>query len=121
MIKKNILDTPVWTTFFIGWPGGTWTPSTVKALQYMHDHTPENFKYSVSNMDPPTHWQILTQSILLGGHIRVGMEDCPYLDDKGTLAKSNAELVDKAVRIAKELGREVASPQEARQITALSS
>jgi 3-keto-5-aminohexanoate cleavage enzyme len=121
MIKKGILDTPVWTTFFLGWPGGCWTPSTVKAMQYMHDHKPENFNYSVSDMDPPTHWQVLNQSILLGGHVRVGMEDSPYLDAKGTLARSNAELVEKAVRIARELGREIATPEEARRITGLTS
>lgn len=120
MIKQGLLDAPVWTTFFLGWPGGCWTPSTVKAMQYMHDHKPPNFNYSVSDMDPPTHWQVLTQSILLGGHVRVGMEDSPYLDDKGTFARNNAELVEKAVRIAREVGREIASPEEARKITGLS-
>ena len=87
----------------------------------MHDHKPENFNYSVSDMDPPTHWQVLTQSILLGGHVRVGMEDSPYLDVKGTLARNNAELVEKAVRIAREVGREIATPEEARRITGLTS
>ena len=85
----------------------------------MHDHKPEDFNYSVSVMDPPTHWQVLTQSILLGGHVRVGMEDSPYLDAGHTLAKSNAELVEKMVNIARELGREIASPEEARSITGL--
>ena len=56
---------------------------------------------------------------MLGGHVRVGMEDNPYLDLKGTLAKSNAELVEKIVRIAKELGRDIASVDEARAITGL--
>jgi 3-keto-5-aminohexanoate cleavage enzyme len=119
MIQKGILDTPVWTTFFLGWAGGCWTPPTVKALQYMHDHKPENFNYSVSVMDPPTHWQVLTQSILLGGHVRVGMEDSPFVDGGATYAKSNAELVEKIVRISRELGREIASPAEARKITGL--
>jgi 3-keto-5-aminohexanoate cleavage enzyme len=72
-------------------------------------------------MDPPTHWQVLTQSILLGGHVRVGMEDSPYLDGGITLAKSNAELVEKIVTISRQLGREVASPKEARMITGLDS
>jgi 3-keto-5-aminohexanoate cleavage enzyme len=70
-------------------------------------------------MDPPTHWQVLTKSILLGGHVRVGMEDSPYLDGGRTFAKSNAELVEKIVRIAQELGREIASPEEARHIIGL--
>jgi 3-keto-5-aminohexanoate cleavage enzyme len=120
-IDMGLLDTPVWTTVFLGWPGGCWTPPTVEAMQYMHHHKPPDFNYSVSVMDPPTQWQVLTQSILLGGHVRVGMEDNPYLDSKGTLAKSNAELVDKMVRIAKDLGRDVASPEEARRITGLAA
>ena len=121
LIDMGLLDTPVWTTFFLGWPGGCWTPPTVEAMQYMHHHKPVDFTYSVSVMDPPTQWQVLTQAILLGGHVRVGMEDNPYLDLKGTLAKSNAELVDKIVRIARDLGRDSASPEEARRITGLTT
>jgi 3-keto-5-aminohexanoate cleavage enzyme len=119
MIQAGLLATPVWTTFFLGWPGGCWTPPTVEAMQYMHDHKPAEFNYSVSVMDPPAYWRVLTQSILLGGHVRVGMEDSPYVDDGRTLARNNAELVEKIVRIARELGREIASPEEARRITGL--
>lgn len=119
LIRQGLLKTPVWTTFFLGWPGGCWTPPTVEAMQFMHDHKPDHFNYSVSVMDPPTHWRVLTKSILLGGHVRVGMEDSPYLDGGRTLARSNAELVEKIVRIARELGREIASPEEARLITGL--
>src|SRR5581483_3237634 len=86
-----------------------------------NSHKPEDFNYSVSVMDPPTQWQVLTQSILLGGHVRVGMEDNPYLDTNGTLARSNAELVDKIIQIARALGRDIASADEARQITGLKS
>jgi len=118
-IERGLLDTPVWTTFFLGWPGGCWTPPTVEAMQYMHHHKPADFNYSVSVMDPPTQWQVLTEAILLGGHARVGMEDNPYLDLKGTLARSNAELVDKIIRIAREVGRDIASAEEAREITGL--
>jgi len=67
-------------------------------------------------MDPPTQWKILSLAVQMGGHVRVGWEDNPYLDEKGTWATSNAQLVEKIVRIARELGREVASPAEARQI-----
>ncbi|MBM3775435.1 MAG: 3-keto-5-aminohexanoate cleavage protein, partial [Acidobacteria bacterium] len=92
---------------------------TVESMLYMHHHKPADFNYSVSVMDPPTHWQVLTQSILLGGHVRVGMEDNPYLDLKGTLARSNAELVEKIVKLSRELGRDIASVEEARAITGL--
>jgi len=54
-------------------------------------------------------------SILNGGHIRVGFEDNVYLS-RGVLAKSNAELVEKAVRLAKEIGREIATPEEVRAL-----
>jgi 3-keto-5-aminohexanoate cleavage enzyme len=115
MVEQGHLAKPVYTTFFLGWKGGCWTPPTPKALIYMHDHKPDGFVYNVSVMDPPTHWQVLTTSILLGGHVRVGMEDNPYLAP-GKLARTNAELVDKIVRISRELGREIASPGEARAI-----
>jgi len=51
----------------------------------------------------------------MGGHVRTGFEDNIFLE-KGILAKSNAELVEKTVRIARVLGREVATPDEARSI-----
>jgi 3-keto-5-aminohexanoate cleavage enzyme len=54
----------------------------------------------------------------MGGHVRVGLEDNVYIA-KGVLARSNAELVEKAVRIAREIGREVATPDEAREILKL--
>ena len=54
----------------------------------------------------------------MGGNVRVGFEDNLYLE-KGVLAKSNGELVAKVVRLAKELGRGIATPAEARQILGL--
>ena len=95
-------------------------PPTPKALMFMADNLPNDFKYSVSVMEPASHWRVLATSILMGGHVRVGMEDNPYLDD-GNLARSNADLVEKIVRISRELGREIASPDEARGIIELDS
>jgi 3-keto-5-aminohexanoate cleavage enzyme len=66
-------------------------------------------------MDPAEHWRVLTMAILLGGHVRVGMEDNPFLVP-GEYATSNGQLVEKIVRIARELGRDIASPEEARRI-----
>ena len=57
-------------------------------------------------------------AIAMGGNVRVGFEDNLYLS-KGVLAKSNGELVEKVVRIARELGREIATPAEAREILGL--
>jgi 3-keto-5-aminohexanoate cleavage enzyme len=59
-----------------------------------------------------------TLGIVLGGHIRVGFEDNLYIS-KGVLAKTNAEQVRKAVMIARSLDREIATPEETRQILGL--
>lgn len=60
----------------------------------------------------------LTQAALLGGAVRVGLEDSLYIG-KGQLASSNAEQVAKIRRILEELGREIASPAEAREMLGL--
>ncbi|MCA9112166.1 MAG: 3-keto-5-aminohexanoate cleavage protein [Planctomycetaceae bacterium] len=115
MLKKGLLKAPVWITFFLGWRGGSYTPPTVEAMLYNHHHLPEGFLYNTSVMDPELQWRILTTAIILGGHVRVGMEDNPFLSP-GEYATSNAQLVEKIARISRELGREVASPDEARAI-----
>ncbi len=115
--KKGLLPEPIWTTLFLGWPGGTWMPPTSKGLIYFVECLPKEYKinWNTSVMDPLAQWPVLTEAIMLGGHVRVGWEDNPFLRP-GTYAKTNAELVDKIVRIATELGRDIATPDEARKI-----
>ena len=60
----------------------------------------------------------VTEAALLGGHVRVGLEDSLYIG-RGQLAEGNAQQVEKAVRILTELGREVATPAEARELLGL--
>src|SRR5690606_27799262 len=116
--SEGLLPDPVWTTLFIDWDGGSWTPPEERALLYMTDILPENVNFNVSVMSPERQWQLLAMTIGLGGHVRVGYEDNPYLTP-GELADSNARLVEKIVKIAELLGREVASPEEARKIIGL--
>jgi len=61
---------------------------------------------------------MVAQAILLGGHVRVGLEDNLYIE-RGVFAKNNAALVEKAVRILQALGCEPAKPVEARRLLAL--
>jgi 3-keto-5-aminohexanoate cleavage enzyme len=82
-------------------------------MVYMADHCPPNFIWNTSVMDPAEHWKVISNAITLGGHVRVGMEDNPFLTP-GEYARSNAELVEKVVRIARDVGREIATPEEAR-------
>jgi 3-keto-5-aminohexanoate cleavage enzyme len=116
--KHGYLKDKAYTTLFLGWPGGTWTPPTEKALIYMVDHLPKDSIWNVSVMNPWKQWDLLSLAVSLGGHVRVGYEDNPYLRP-GELAKNNAVLVERMVKIAQGLGRDVASPAEARKILAL--
>ena len=95
MREKGLLkDDPIWVTFFLGWKGGCWTPPTVEAMSYMAHHCPPGFIWNTSVMDPVEQWKVLSTAINLGGHIRIGMEDNPFLSP-GAYARNNAELVDK--------------------------
>ena len=105
-------------TLFIGWPGGTWTPPTERALQFMVDNLPPNCIWNVSVMNPEKQWSILALAVALGGHVRVGYEDNPYIAP-GEFAKNNAVLVERMVGIAQRLGRDIATPAEARKILGL--
>ena len=118
MMKKGILPDPVWVTCFFGWKGGAWTPPTADAVLYMQSHLPAGANWNASVMAPDEHWRVLSAAISAGGHVRVGMEDNPFVTP-GEYARSNAELVEKIVRIARDMGRDIASPDEARQIIGL--
>jgi uncharacterized protein (DUF849 family) len=92
-------------------------PATSEALMYMRSLLPPDcvwFAFGISLHQ----FRIAAQTILLGGHVRVGLEDNLYLA-KGKLAPSNAALVEKAAAIVDILGDYVATPQEARQILKL--
>ncbi|MFC1823180.1 3-keto-5-aminohexanoate cleavage protein [Thermodesulfobacteriota bacterium] len=94
-------------------------PATVDNLLHMSRCIPDGSPWSVCAVGLD-EFPMTTMAIIMGGHVRVGFEDNIYLS-KGVPAKSNAELVEKIVRIAKELGREIASPGEAREILHLPS
>jgi len=117
--EEGLFDpsTGVYATLFISWPGGAWTPPTPKALQAYVDHLPENVVWNTSSMsyDPSLNWRMLAVAIMLGGNVRVGWEDNPFLE-AGKYARTNAELVEKIVALSRMLGREVATPEEAREI-----
>ena len=94
-------------------------PATPEAMMYMRNLLPAAspwFAFGISLHQFP----MVAQTVLLGGHVRVGLEDNLYLE-KGRLAPSNAALVEKAGRIIEELGDTVATPDEAREILGLQS
>src|SRR5699024_10119278 len=91
--------------------------ATVRDLAFMVDSIPAGSTWTVAGMGRH-EIPMSTAAIIMGGHARVGFEDNIYLS-KGVLAESNGQLVEKVARIAKELGREIATPAEAREILSL--
>jgi 3-keto-5-aminohexanoate cleavage enzyme len=92
-------------------------PATPENLLHMVHQIPKEYPWSVCAVGL-TEFPMVTMGLLLGGNVRVGFEDNLYLNP-GVKAKTNAEFVEKAVRLAQELGREIASPAEARKILGL--
>ncbi len=118
MIQAGYVKKPVYIQFVMGVLGGI-TPSSENLL-FLVDYAKKligDFEFSVC-VAGRAQFPICTQSLLIGGNARVGLEDNLYLD-KGRMAKSNAEQVAKIVRIAKELGIDPATPDEARSILGL--
>ena len=113
--KKGYIKEPMHFNFVLGVNGGI--AATPRDLIYMVDSIPKRSTFTVCAIGRH-EFPMVTISIVLGGHARVGFEDNIYLS-KGVLAQSNKELVDKVVRISKELGRDIASPYEARKILSL--
>lgn len=113
--KKGLIEKPFHFQFVLGVHGGM--PATPKNLMFLIDSIPEGSTWSAigASKDQLT---INTMSILLGGHVRVGMEDSVYFR-KGELATSNAQFVKRIVELSNTLGREVATPDEARKILGL--
>jgi 3-keto-5-aminohexanoate cleavage enzyme len=92
-------------------------PATPDNILHMVRQIPKEYPWSVCAVGL-AEFPMITMALLLGGNVRVGFEDNIYLNP-GVQAKKNAELVEKAVRLAHELGREIASPAEARKILGL--
>lgn len=113
--KKGFINDNMHFNFVMGVNGGI--SATYRDLMFMRESIPENATFTVSGIGR-SQFDMVALSILLGGHIRVGFEDNVYMK-KGVPASSNGELVKKAANIVKELGREVATPKEAREILGL--
>lgn len=114
LLKKGILKPPLQFNLVMNVRGSV--TGTPRNLLHMVESLPEGSTFTVSGIGQ-SQVPMLTMSILLGGHTRTGIEDT-ILYDKGILA-TNAMLVERVVRLAKELGREIATPDEAREILGL--
>ncbi|HSV96539.1 MAG TPA: 3-keto-5-aminohexanoate cleavage protein [Spirochaetota bacterium] len=114
LIKQGLLAAPYYINFVMGVGGMGGYPGTLKNLAIMIDHLPRGSVFNVSGIGR-AQLPMNTMAVLSGGHARTGLEDCVNYR-KGEPAKSNAQLVERIVRLARELGREVATAGEARAI-----
>jgi 3-keto-5-aminohexanoate cleavage enzyme len=111
--KKGLLEHPLHFDFVLG----VQMSATLRDLVFISNSIPEGSTWTATGLGKNA-WHIAAATISLGGHVRVGFEDNLYLE-RGRLAKSNGEMVEKAASIAKLLGREIATPAEAREILGL--
>lgn len=112
LVEQGILSTPLHFNLLFGLPGSI--PASPKNVLTMVEALPAGSTWQLSAAGV---WELplATLAILLGGHVRVGFEDNLYYR-RGAKADSNAQLVERIVRLSRELEREVATPTEARKI-----
>jgi 3-keto-5-aminohexanoate cleavage enzyme len=117
LIDMGVLEPPFQFSLIMGVLGGI--PGTTRHLVDQVDGLPENSHWQVIGIGLK-QWPLVAAAITMGGNVRVGLEDNFYVEE-GLMAKSNGELVEKAARLCRDLGREVASIADARTQLGLDS
>lgn len=115
LIEHDLIEKPYWMQTVMGYQTGSYP--TVENIIQMLKEFPGEALWLCSAIGP-FQLPLTTLATLMGGHVRVGLEDNVYFS-RGKKAKSNAELVQRAVRIAHELNRPVATPAQARSMLGL--
>ncbi len=110
LIDMGVLKSPYQFSLIMGVLGGI--PGTTRHLVDQVDSLPSGSHWQVIGISL-NQWPLVAAAITMGGNVRIGLEDNFYLEG-GKMAKSNGDLVEKAARLCRELGREVASVSEAR-------
>lgn len=115
LMKEGLLDGPGMFSFVLGVKYGF--PPTPETMLYARNMLPAGAQWTGFGIGR-AQFPMAAQSYLLGGHVRVGLEDNVYLS-KGVLAPNNAALVTRAREIIEPMGARIATPREARQILGL--
>jgi uncharacterized protein (DUF849 family) len=115
LMKEGLLDGPGMFSFVLGVKYGF--PPTPETMLYARNMLPAGAQWTGFGIGR-AQFPMAAQSWLLGGHVRVGLEDNVYLE-KGVLAPNNAALVTRARQIIEPMGARIATPREARRILGL--
>jgi 3-keto-5-aminohexanoate cleavage enzyme len=117
LINRELLTPPHWFQFVLGIRGGA--PATARELTHMVDSLPAGAQWSVCAIG--RHQLPMNMiAMAMGGHVRTGLEDNIYYSYR-QLATGNPQLVERLARLAREMGREIAKPDEARQMIGVSA
>lgn len=117
LMSRGVLDEPMLVNFVTGIPGEI-TEATVRNLVFLVEGLPPGAVWQVSAIGARNHFRMVGAVLAMGGQVRVGMEDNVHIGP-GELARGNGQIVEKAVRIIREIGFEPASPDEAREMLLL--
>jgi 3-keto-5-aminohexanoate cleavage enzyme len=117
LAEQGLIDPPYLFGFVLGQKGAM--PATPKNLLFLSESLPSGAPWGVIGHGGNDLWTS-TMAMTMGGHARAGFEDNPYYRP-GEPARSNAQLIERLVRIARELGREPATPAEARVLLGLAA
>lgn len=112
LLDMGLLERPTQFSFILGVLGGI--PASPDALMLQARQIPRDSTWEVIGIGR-VQWRLVATALVIGGNIRVGLEDNFYLPG-GNMAGSNGELVDKAAQMTRDVGREPATVEEARQI-----
>ena len=118
--KNGIVKPPYWIQFVLGVLGGlAATPEALITMVQTANNLlgKENFRWSVIGVGYPMEFNMAAMAIMMGGHVRVGLEDNLFVQRK--VLATNVDLVEKVKRIATEFEREIATPAEAREMLEL--
>jgi len=115
--ETGALEEPLLINLVMNIPGECipWSP---KNVLFFVESLPPAARWVVTAIGGKVHFLSVALSVAMGGHVRVGMEDNVYIE-RGVPARSNAQIVEKAVGILHAVGKEIATPAEARQILGL--
>ncbi|NCB62180.1 MAG: 3-keto-5-aminohexanoate cleavage protein, partial [Clostridia bacterium] len=111
-IKKGFIQAPAHFQLCLGAPGGM--EATTENLVYLVNHLPEHCTWGAFGIGKGAS-EITLAALAMGGNIRVGLEDNVYYN-AGVLAESNEQFIGRVKRVAAEFGRQIATPDEAREI-----
>ncbi len=115
LVDMGLLHAPLHVSFVMGVLGGV--PATARNMAAMADNVPDGAHWGVIGISR-VQWLLVAGALTLGGSVRVGLEDNLYLPD-GTMARSNGDLVERAVRLTLDVGRRPATVAEARAMLGL--